>query len=166
MFLWIFAVSLHRLFFSNFVHFSLSPICLVFHVFSLLFWLVLCYFCIVFLSSNFFEANHFLCYVFFASINYFIWSSHILSIFFCFISLFFIHFRILLIFVCFFKFCISSQRLFRVCWYCLNQVLLFLCTATLGCRHLKVLFLKFLLALLKHFFFSHRGGKYTFARNK
>jgi len=42
--------------------------------FSLLFWLVLCFFCI--LSSRFFEANYFLYDAFFDSINYYIWSSH------------------------------------------------------------------------------------------
>lgn len=47
--------------------------------FTFLFWLVLCFFCI--LSSGVFETNHFLYDAFFASMNHYIWSSHILKYF-------------------------------------------------------------------------------------
>jgi hypothetical protein len=109
--------------FFYFIRYSLSPICLEFYAFSLLYWLVLCYFCILFLSSNFFEAKHFLYYDFFASINCFIWSSHILSIFFCFVpfvSLFFINVRILLIILCFGSFPVLPN----ICFVFVDTVLI------------------------------------------
>jgi hypothetical protein len=65
------------------------------------------------------------------------------------------------------SFPILPQHLFRLFLCCLNKVSLFVYTAILCFRRLRVLFLK-KFDFVKHFMFlfSHRHGKFTFARNR
>jgi len=115
---------------------NLQQICprKVFVFFSLLFWPVLCFFCIpacLLVSLN----SAILYAVFFVSINCFIWSSHIFKYFLLFRFLLFLNFHLLLILLCFVSFPILSQCLFHSPFYCLSEVSLFGCTAILCFQH-------------------------------
>ena len=132
--------------------------------FSHLFWLVLCFFCI--LSSSFFEANDFLYYVFFASINCFIWSSHIFKYFLLFRFFSFPKLSCAADFRMFYKCSHSFSTSVSLVLYCLNEASLFVCTAILCFHCLAVLFWRIILDLYWYFLFSCSGEKFIFAHNK